>query len=137
MMNLLLTRKWNFPESVLGTLAIDSHFECFTLEDVEREIKVPGKTAIPRGIYSVVLDYSNRFKTVMPHILDVPGFEGVRIHAGNTAADTEGCILVGCSKGNGVIMQSRVAYNRLFAKMELAKSLGEKIIIEITGDLEV
>jgi hypothetical protein len=98
---------------------------------VEREVKIPGKTAIPRGIYRVVLDYSVRFQRQMPHILDVPGFEGIRIHSGNTAADTEGCILVGLTKANSFIGQSRIAFDRLFDSLEKAHYLGEPMFIEI------
>jgi len=130
-MFLNLRRKYYFPESVIGRLFIDEHFECYTLEDVERGTKVLGKTAIPRGTYTVILDYSNRFKRIMPHILEVPGFTGIRIHPGNTAEDTEGCILVGSAKGEGVIFNSRIAFNRLLAKMEMAESLSETIIILI------
>lgn len=75
---------------------------CWSLEDVVREVpgqpvaswKIHGKTAIPRGRYRVIVDHSEHFGKDLPHLLDVPGFDGVRIHGGNTAADTEGCVLV-------------------------------------------
>jgi hypothetical protein len=91
---------------------------CDTLEDKYRGdkldgIKVFGQTAIPKGVYKGVVDYSNHFKQKMPHILNVPQFEGIRIHSGNTAADTEGCILVGYNKKVGMLVNSRAAYGKL------------------------
>lgn len=101
-MNLRLTRTRFGPNSTLGELTITSakgagdSFTCWTLEDqVRTGPKVPGATAIPEGSYDVVITMSARFKRRMPLLLDVPNFSGIRIHAGNTAADTEGCILVG------------------------------------------
>jgi hypothetical protein len=105
--------------STIGELHIDDVFECYTLEDVVRApgVKVPGKTAIPAGSYKVVLDYSNRFKKYKPHILDVPMFDGIRIHSGNTDADTEGCILVGTAKSLNAIEGSGRAFADLFQKL--------------------
>ena len=130
-MQLTLVRSNYLDDCIVGSLAIDGRPRCFTLEDVEREVKIPGKTAIPRGLYKLILDYSVRFQRQMPHILDVPGFEGIRIHAGNTAADTEGCILVGLTKANSFIGQSRIAFDRLFVSLEQAHYLGEPMFIEI------
>lgn len=130
-MLLTLNRVSYFDDCIIGSLAVDGRPKCFTLEDVEREVKIPGKTAIPRGFYKVILDYSVRFKRPMPHILDVPNFEGVRIHAGNTAADTEGCILVGLTKAKSLIGESRIAFARLFDVLEKAHNLGEPIFIDI------
>ncbi len=130
-MLLTLNRVSYFDDCIVGSLAVDGRPKCFTLEDVEREEKVAGKTAIPRGFYKVILDYSVRFKRLMPHILDVPNFEGIRIHAGNTSEDTEGCILVGLSKAKSRIGESRVAFNRLFEVLEKAHNIGEPIWIDI------
>lgn len=130
-MLLTLTRTVFYEDCIVGSLAVDGRPKCFTLEDVERETKIPGKTAIPRGFYKVILDYSVRFRRLMPHILDVPNFEGVRIHAGNTAADTEGCILVGLTKARSFIGESRVAFARLYDVLEKAHNLGEPIFIDI------
>lgn len=102
----------------------------FTLEDTDRnlkqdmplagikEIKVPGKTAIPYGRYEVGISYSNRFKKLMPIVFDVPGFSGIRIHPGNTEEDTDGCPLVGLSRSTDTVLQSRIAYSRFFEWLE-------------------
>jgi hypothetical protein len=129
-MELLVLRNQKTKESTIGELFINSVFECYTLEDVEREEKVYGKTAIPKGRYEVIISWSNRFKKFLPLLLNVKNFEGIRIHAGNTAKNTEGCILVGKGKGENVISNSRIAYERLFNRLEIA-SKKEKIYITI------
>lgn len=83
---------------IIGELYIDGSLFCYTLEDVERTVKVAGKTCIPTGTYFVIVDYSSHFQKELPHILNVPNFEGIRIHGGNTDADTFGCILIGTNK---------------------------------------
>ena len=103
----------------------------FTLEDAFREVKVKGKTCIQKGTYKVVLDMSQRFQRIMPHVLDVPNFEGIRIHSGNTDADTEGCILVGGNRGENRISESRVTFNQLMLILNNAISKGETITLEI------
>ena len=132
-MELTLKRKTFTVNSTIGDLSINGDFFCYTLEDVVREpgVKVPGQTAIPAGRYEVVIDYSNRFKRNMPHILDVLGFEGIRIHSGNIDKDTEGCILVGKTKSNNFIGRSRDAFNALFPLLDNVP-LGEEIFITIT-----
>lgn len=120
-------------DCTFGKLYINDVFECYTLEDVERENKVYGKTAIPVGNYRVVVTMSNRFKRSLPLLLDVPNFSGVRIHPGNTSADTEGCILVGDKVDirSNYLGQSRVAFNRIFTKIEDALDNKEDVRIEI------
>ncbi len=109
--------------STIGELYIDGIFECYTLEDIEREVKIKCETAIPKGTYKVIINQSNRFKKLMPLLLNVPNFEGVRIHSGNTNHDTEGCILVGQTRSKNFIGQSRKAFDKLFKKMQTAKDI--------------
>jgi len=138
-MNLELRRIQMSENSTTGVLLIEDVRQCYTLEDKVREIpelpverwKVPGKTAIPKGKYAVILTMSARFGRVLPLLVDVPGFAGIRIHPGNTAADTEGCILVGRTRGEGFVGESRQAFAELFEKLSAAFDAGEKIIIEI------
>lgn len=106
----------------IGKLFIDGVYECYTLE---REVtQRDRKPAIPEGSYKVIIDHSNRFGKDMPHVLDVPGYEGIRIHSGNTDADTEGCILVGITwAGTDFIGRSRDAFDSLFSKMKSAPSI--------------
>jgi hypothetical protein len=131
-MELKLIRKYPGADSVIGELYVNGTFECYTLEDIERPVKVQNVTAIPRGKYSVVISFSNRFQKLMPEIQNVPNYAGVRIHSGNVSADTEGCILVGQVKGNNRIDHSRDAFNVLFPKLQAAAQT-EKIFLEITG----
>jgi hypothetical protein len=118
-MKLVLKRFEYANTYTIGKLYIDDIYQCYTLEDVVRKgPKVDGKTAIPAGTYSVIVDHSNRFNRDLPHILDVPGFTGVRIHSGNTSADTEGCILVGTTwTGGDFISNSKLAFDALFKKI--------------------
>jgi hypothetical protein len=134
-MNLTVARKEFTEKSTIGDLLIDGEFECFTLEDCVRPAKIMGMTAIPAGTYEVVINFSGRFKRPLPLLLKVPDFEGVRIHPGNTDADTEGCILVGRMKQPDFIGESRVAFEALFTKMQAAATR-EKIFIEIVDNRE-
>lgn len=125
-MILTLDRKYKLPTYTIGKLYIDEEYFCDTLEDKDRgltddmtvseisNIKIKKETAIPTGTYKVTITYSNRFKKNMPLINDVKGFEGIRIHSGNTDKDTEGCILVGFNKIKGNVINSRDTYNKLF-----------------------
>ena len=115
------------PDRTLGKLYIDyqngkgEQYFCDTLEDTVRKDKIFGKTAIPAGQYRCLNTMSARFKAIMPYIQDVNGFIGVRIHAGNSEADTLGCILVGTIAGNRLI-NSTIAYNKLWAILKLQKN---------------
>lgn len=94
-MHLRVIREPSTAAATLGILLIDGVFACWTLEDVVRPAKIPGETAIPSGCYDVRLSLSQRFQKVLPEVLAVPGYSGIRLHAGNGAGDTEGCVLVG------------------------------------------
>lgn len=122
-MKLHLKRLNKTNKSTIGELSIDGVFECYTLEDVERDVKIKGITAIPKGTYKVGISMSNRFKKELPILFNVPNFEGVRIHPGNVAENTEGCILVGQTRTLDFIGNSRKAFDKLFAKMKLAKEI--------------
>jgi len=115
-MELKILRKEFTENSTIGDFLIDGESYFYVLEDMIREpgVKVPGKTAIPEGRYQVIIDQSTRFKRAMPHVLNVPGFEGIRIHAGNVAKDTEGCPLLGYTKSKDFVGNSRLAFNRFF-----------------------
>ncbi|HXU13765.1 MAG TPA: DUF5675 family protein [Terriglobales bacterium] len=139
-MELTLQREPSTEESTPGKLFINGEFECFTLEDMVRELpgvrvaawKVVSQTAIPTGTYNVTIDMSQRFGREMPHILDVEDFDGVRIHSGNTSADTEGCILIGQARnGPDEVINSRPAFNAFFPKLQAAISNGERVTITI------
>jgi len=129
-MRLVLQRGVSTSKSTPGKLFVDGKFECHTLEDVVRPagVKVYRKTAIPAGSYSVLLTESPRFKRVLPYLAKVPNFEGIRIHPGNKAEDTDGCILVGDAPAPDWLGQSKVAFDRLFAKLLAAK---DGIVIDV------
>ena len=116
-----------------GELSIDGTFECFTLEDVVRAdgTKIFGETAIPAGDYTVDITRSPRFKRDLPLVLNVQGFDGIRIHPGNTAEDTLGCILVGRKKTKRAVQESVLAFDGLFARLKAAKKAGEPITLTI------
>lgn len=122
---ILTLKRQTFTEtSTIGSLLVDDVFECYSLEDRSRlpeEPKVPCKTAIPYGSYQVVMTNSRRFGKLLPELLGVPNFTGVRIHSGNKAEDTEGCILVGGTKSADWISDSTVALHSLMDKLRKAK----------------
>lgn len=119
----------------IGRLYVDGLFFCDTLEDKYRDLKhekkVPGKTCISYGRYQVILNWSNRFKRIMPLLLNVPCFEGIRIHPGNTDQDTEGCILVGDNTSVGGLANSRIIFDRLMVILKQALDRSETIEIHI------
>lgn len=122
-MNLELKRRWLTPRSTVGELFVDGKFECFILEDRYRpppEPKVYGKTAIPNGRYEVRITPSPRFKRDLPLVMNVPGFEGIRIHPGNNADHTEGCLLPGRRRTADQVRESKLAFDDLFEKLKNA-----------------
>ena len=122
-MLIVIKRLYKGDHSIMGEMTVDGIFECFTLEDLERPVKIKGETAIPKGTYKVIINESNRFKRQLPLLLNVPGFEGVRIHSGNTNHDTEGCILVGQTRNKEYVGRSRKAFDKLFKKMQKATDI--------------
>lgn len=129
-MKLTLQRKHGTTGYTHGTLSIDGVYFCDTLEDQERTEKIKGETAIPCGHYKVTVDMSIRFKRFMPLIHNVPNFEGVRIHNGNTDKDTEGCILVGEYLRDGFITKSRDTFQALMKRINEVRAK-DVITIEI------
>jgi Family of unknown function (DUF5675) len=130
-MNIEVKRRPSTAQSTLSEWFVNGVFECYGIEDVVRptgEAKVFGKTAIPAGTYQVIISWSPRFKRPLPLLLNVPGFAGVRIHAGNTAADTEGCLLPGTGAGKDMVTNSRVAFEKLFRKIEAAAKKGRVLL---------
>lgn len=122
-MRLTLERKWLTAETTIGSLYIDGKFECYILEDRYRlpgTPKVYGKTAIPCGEYLVQITASPKFKRDLPLLLNVPNYTGVRIHTGNDADDTEGCLLTGRTRSLNHVGESVLAFNPLFAKLDAA-----------------
>lgn len=134
-MKLKVERLWKKPGYTVGRLYVDGKFFCNTLEDtvrvLNRERKVPGKTAIPYGEYKVVFNWSPKFGRNLPRLLNVPAFEGILIHPGNTADDSSGCILVGKNTEVGRLTESRYTSDKLNVLVEDAQRKGESITIEI------
>lgn len=115
-----------------GRLYINDVYVCDTLEDQERKVKIQSATAIPVGAYKVSITYSNRFKRLMPLLENVPNFSGIRIHSGNTAKDTEGCILVGTLVDQGYIKDSRIVYKKIFSLINVVIQKGEQVVLTVS-----
>lgn len=143
-MDLILRRGPTKGAATIGELKADGDFICWTLEDAIRERdgvpvslwKLPGVTAIPAGSYQVSVTLSPRFGVPLPLVLDVPGFSGVRMHAGNRPEDTEGCILVGLDRGPGWIGRSREALGIVLKRMHGAIAVHEPITLTILNPPE-
>jgi len=133
-------------ESTISRLYINGHFECYILEDKDRglkqsmplaelqKLKEPTKTAIPEGTYQVQTSFSNRFQKVLPILLNVGAFDGIRIHPGNKSKDTEGCLLPGTGIAKDMVTESRIAFESFFIKLKNMLANGT---VEITFDRTV
>jgi hypothetical protein len=139
-MELKLNRIFLGSSATIGELLVNDKYLCDTLEDRVRPEgeKVYGKTAIPEGTYEVKLTHSPRFKKILPEILNVPNFSGIRIHTGNSSKDTEGCILVGTWDGEKEdwVGNSRIAFDELTSLLEEATNNKEKITITVKSLLD-
>lgn len=127
-MKIVVVRDTFAENSTIGKMLIDGAFFCYTLEDTIRDTKIAGETAIPYGTYKVIVNMSNRFKRLMPLLLNVPNFSGVRIHNGNQKDHTHGCILVGATKGKDFIGDSKVTFNKLMIKLNGVKDITLEVI---------
>jgi hypothetical protein len=126
-------RRFLFEDNTtLGMLHIDNVFECWTLEDLPRDQKIMHETAIPTGVYRIELTDKNKWGKIMPHVQNVPNFQGIYIHSGNTKEDTSGCILVADqllnpSRNAG----SKIAFDRLMVKLRKASDDKEDIFLSV------
>lgn len=120
----------------IGRLTVDGQYFCDTLEDRVRDLtkekKVPGETAIPAGTYDMVVNISPKFKRMLPRLLNVPNFDGILIHRGNTANDSAGCILVGENKVVGRVINSTGYEQKLTDMLLKAQQKGEPLSIEVS-----
>ena len=142
-MEILVERTYKKKDYTIGKMYINGEYFCDSLEDTDRgltqimtlseikEVKEYGRTAIPTGRYQVAYTYSPRFKKHLPLLLNVPAFEGVRIHSGNTHRDTEGCILLGENKAVGKVLNSRKTMDEFLRTLNPAIEACEDIWITI------
>lgn len=153
-MKITIDRKWKKDTYTIGRLYVNGILFCNTLEDKDRGLKqtdsltsirskkIYGETAIPTGVYKIDMEtaspkysavkwYKDLCKGKMPRLKNVPGFEGVLIHPGNTALDTLGCILVGKNTVVGKLTESKDVFAKLYKQMKAAYDKKEEIIIEI------
>ena len=143
-MEIKLIRKYRNSNYCIDKLYINNTYFSDALEDPDRglissmslteikRIKIKGNTCIPYGTYNITITYSPRFKKNLPLVNNVKGFDGIRIHSGNTPKDTSGCILPGFNKIKGQVINSKDTTERLIALINTALSKGEKVTLEIT-----
>jgi hypothetical protein len=142
-MELRLQRRFSGADYTIGSLYIDGAYFCDTLEDTDRgltqtmspeeirRIKVTHETAIPTGVYKVVVNRSPAKRRMLPRLLNVPGFSGILIHRGNTKNDSSGCILAGENKVKGKVINSTPYEKRLVELLTKARERGEETELEI------
>lgn len=145
-MNILVDRKYKKPGYTIGKLYIDGEYFCDTLEDTDRglyqgmplsqiqKIKIPGETAVPTGTYKIVLNivspkfaskepYKSYCGGKVPRLESVPGFDGVLVHSGNSAADTEGCLILGQNKEVGKVLNSQITWKKFYDIIKKASNI--------------
>lgn len=145
-MELGIVRKIFTAESTIGDFMINDVRYYYSLEDVDRQrqndgsiipwtrdLKIPRETAVPYGRYEVITNYSARFKKVMPLLLNVQDYEGVRVHSGNTDENTEGCPLIGYTRSHNFVGESRRAFEDFMPRLFAALKKG-KVFITIKSD---
>ena len=137
---ILVKRMYKKDSYTIGKMYINGDYFCDTLEDKDRGLsdtqslayinikKIWGETAIPIGSYKIVMNYSNKFKRIMPLLLGTKGFEGIRIHNGQNESHTQGCLLVGENKIKGQLINSRVTFEKLMTILNASDDI--KITIE-------
>lgn len=143
-MHMQLQRIQLDPDVTIGYLLIDGSPECWVCEDPVREVpgkpvaewKIKGDTAIPYGTYAVQITWSKRFGRLLPLLIGVDGFTGIRIHPGNGHADTEGCLLPGLYRHAKGVGHSRAACDALIPKIDRALKSGDHVTIEIVHSPE-
>ena len=142
-MEILIDRKYKMQNYTIGRVFIDNKYFSDCLEDTDRGLtsdmsiteiknkKVYGKTCIPSGLYTILYTYSPKYQRLMPLVDNVKGFSGIRIHSGNTAKDSLGCILLGFNKEKGKVLKSRDTCNKFYKLIEEAIKNKESITLKI------
>ena len=154
-MEIKVDRRYKKPTYTISNVFIDGEWFCNFMEDRDRgltsdmslaqirSIKVAGETAIPSGRYAVTLKvkspkyaamktYASFCGGYMPRLLDVTGFDGILIHPGNYATDTQGCLLPGLNKRKGAVLDSVATFKRMYERLKAASDRNEKIYITIS-----
>lgn len=130
-----VVRMYKKKEYTIGSLFINGQWICDTMEphriNWTLERKVPGKTAIPEGVYEIQMRHSPKFDKKMPYLKDVPHFSDIMIHTGNFPKHTQGCILVGYNTIRGLVLKSREAFEKIMEKIDYALKNKRSVIIKI------